>query len=60
MIDTVDTKKLRMFVQLLRRDRCAELLHALRHTIAVSHGIKSLEEGLNTKLIDRSEYDPPN
>lgn len=55
MNDAVDTKKLRMFVTVIKESsmrRAADVLFLTPS--AISHGIKSLEEGLNTTLIDRS------
>jgi len=57
MKDLVDTKKLRMFVAVVGEGNMRRAADSLFITpSAVSHGIKSLEESLNTKLIDRSGY----
>lgn len=55
MIESVDTKKLRMFVTVVKEGSMRRAADKLFLTpSAISHGIKSLEESLNTTLIDRS------
>lgn len=55
MNDSVDTKKLRMFVTVIKEGSMRRAADTLFLTpSAISHGIKSLEESLNTVLIDRS------
>lgn len=55
MIDTVDTKKLRIYVTVIKMSSMRRAADSLFLTpSAISHSIKSLEESLNTALIDRS------
>lgn len=55
MKDAVDTKKLRMFVTAINEGTMRRAADKLFLTpSAISHGIRSLEDSLNTKLIDRS------
>ena len=55
MNDSVDTKKLRMFITVVKEGSMRRAADTLFLTpSAISHGIKSLEEGLNSTLLDRS------
>lgn len=57
MKDLVDTKKLRMFVAVINEGNMRRAAGTLFLTpSAISHGIKSLEDSLNTKLIERSGH----
>ena len=57
MQDLVDTKKLRLFTTVVKERNMRRAAESLFLTpSAISHGIKSLEETLNTKLIDRSGH----
>lgn len=54
MDDSVDTKKLRMFVTTVKTGSMAAASKQLFVTpSALSHGIRALEESLNTKLFER-------
>ncbi|MGJ8676217.1 MAG: LysR family transcriptional regulator [Akkermansiaceae bacterium] len=55
MNDAIDTKKLRMFVTTVKEGSMRQASKLLFVTpSALSHGIKSLEENLNTQLFDRN------